>query len=63
MQFIQSKNLGLDRENLVYQIAEGNLPKNLNAFKMELMQSQGIQSVTYSNQPPLGIQLSGHKPS
>jgi hypothetical protein len=57
MQFIQSKNLGLDRENLVYQIAEGSLPKNLNAFKMELMHSQGIQSVTYSNQPPLGIQF------
>ncbi len=59
MQYIQNKNLGLDRENLIYQIFEGDLVKNLSAFKTELLQSPGIQSVTYSNQPALGIQFQG----
>ncbi len=57
MQFIQNKNLGLNRENLIYQIFEGELVKNLNSFKNELAQSPGVESVTYSNQPPLGIQF------
>ncbi len=56
MQFIQTKNLGVDRENLIYQIFEGQLIRSLNAFKIELLQSPGIQSVTYSNQPVLDVQ-------
>lgn len=59
MQYIQNKNLGLDRENLIYQIFEGDLVKNLNGFKTELSQAAGIQAVTYSNQPPLDIRYQG----
>jgi ABC-type antimicrobial peptide transport system permease subunit len=58
MQYIQTKNLGLNRQNLIYQTCEGDLPKNLNAFRTELLQSSAVQSVTYSNQPALGIQFS-----
>jgi hypothetical protein len=58
MQYIQNKNLGLNRENLIYQVCEGDLTKNLNAFKTELLQSTGIQSVTYPGQPALSIQSS-----
>jgi putative ABC transport system permease protein len=56
MQFIQNKNLGVDRENLIYQIFEGGLIGKLPAFKTELLQSPGIQSVTYSNQPIFNVQ-------
>ena len=58
LQFIQGKNLGLDRENIIYQTFEGELPRNLQSFKTELSHSPGIQSVTYSNQPMLRIQNS-----
>jgi putative ABC transport system permease protein len=57
MQFIQNKNLGVDRENLIYQVFEGGLVKNLNAFKTELLQLPGVQSVTYSNQPIFNVQF------
>lgn len=55
LQYIRTKNLGLDREHLIYQTFGGDLVNNLSAFKAELSQSAGIQSVTYSNQPVLAI--------
>ncbi len=60
MQFIQNKNLGLDRENVIYQTFEGNLKQKLDVFKTELLQSPGIQAVTYSNQPLLNIQYTSN---
>ncbi|RIV17256.1 ABC transporter permease [Fibrisoma montanum] len=53
--YIRTKNLGLDRENVVYMALEGDLPKRFDVFKQELLQSPGIQSVTSSGSDPLAI--------
>ncbi len=55
IQFIQEKNLGLDREDLVYMNLEGALVENYQALKQELIQQPGIQSVTASSQHPLSV--------
>jgi predicted permease len=55
IQFIQEKNLGLDREDLVYMNLEGALVENYQALKQELIQQPGIQSVTASSQHPLTV--------
>ena len=44
--YIRTKNLGLDRENVVYMALEGDLPKQFEAFKERLLQSPGIQAVS-----------------
>jgi hypothetical protein len=48
MHYIQSKNLGLDRENIVYMPIEGELdePKRMETFRQELMRSSSITSAT-----------------
>jgi len=53
--YIQSLNLGFDRENLVYIPLEGNLVKSYDVFKTEALKMPGIGSVTRSNAPPTGI--------
>lgn len=53
--FIQSKNLGFDRENMLYTPLEGDLSKNFTAFKQELMTMPGIKSVTCSQADPLQV--------
>ncbi|QJW92297.1 FtsX-like permease family protein [Spirosoma taeanense] len=50
--FIQTKNLGYDRENLIYLSAEGNLVDKYSTFKQELLKSPGIQSMTYMDGTP-----------
>ncbi|NID09659.1 ABC transporter permease [Fibrivirga algicola] len=53
--FIRTKNLGLDRENVVYMALEGDLPKRYESFKQELLQSPGIQDVSASGSDPMDI--------
>ncbi|MBS1916717.1 MAG: ABC transporter permease [Bacteroidetes bacterium] len=50
--FIQSKNLGYDKENLLCVPLEGELSKNYQAFKNEALRIQGIKSVTYISDNP-----------
>jgi putative ABC transport system permease protein len=45
--FIQNKNLGYDKENLLYVPLEGELSKNYQTFKDETLQMPGIKSVTF----------------
>jgi ABC-type antimicrobial peptide transport system permease subunit len=54
-QFIQTKNLGVDRENMISQWIEGDLAKNFKPFKNELLQSPGIQSITTATQLPIDV--------
>ncbi len=49
VQYIKNKNLGLDRENLVYMPLEGDLKKGFEAFKQELEQVPGIKTVSKSS--------------
>ncbi len=53
--YIRTKNLGLDRENVVYMDLEGDLPKRFETFKQELAQAPGIQLVSASTSDPLEI--------
>jgi putative ABC transport system permease protein len=54
LRYIQTKNLGFDRENLVYMhfpYPEG-LASGFKVFKQELLAMPGIKAVDYSAQPP-----------
>jgi len=51
--YIQTKNLGFNRENLIYVPIEGELTTKFPLLKQELMSKQGIVSVTASQADPI----------
>jgi putative ABC transport system permease protein len=53
--YIQSINLGYDRENLVYIPMEGALVQNYEVFKNEGLKMPGIRSITRSTSKPTNI--------
>ncbi|MEO5892100.1 MAG: ABC transporter permease [Ferruginibacter sp.] len=53
--YIQSKNLGYDRENLIYLQIEGNLVKSYDLFKQEAAKEAGIVSITKMRNSPTVI--------
>jgi putative ABC transport system permease protein len=55
MNFIQSRNLGYDRENLIYLPVEGELKSKYTVFKTEALKMPGIQSITISGSKPTMI--------
>jgi putative ABC transport system permease protein len=50
--FIQTKNLGYDRENLIYIPLEGDLTAKYEIFKDEALKSPGVQMVTRVTSAP-----------
>jgi len=54
--YIQTKNLGYDRENLVYVPLDGDLPSKYQVFKQEVMALPGIQSVSRTSFDPTNIE-------
>lgn len=60
IQYIQSKNLGMDRENVLFVRLEGDLRDQYNTVKEELLQIPGIASVTASSSSPLEINSNTH---
>jgi ABC-type lipoprotein release transport system permease subunit len=52
LQFIQTKNLGYDRENLISVPLEGDLLSKHVALRQQLGQMPGIEAVTLMGQPP-----------
>jgi predicted permease len=56
--YIQSVNLGFDRENMIYIPLEGDLIKKYEVLKDEALKMPGIQSVTQSTAQPTGISSS-----
>jgi putative ABC transport system permease protein len=56
MQYVQSKNLGYDRENLLYLPIEGDLVKNYGLFKEEAGQIPGILAVSKMRNSPTLIE-------
>ncbi|WP_128545996.1 ABC transporter permease [Larkinella soli] len=69
VRFIRNKNLGLNRENLIFVPLEGDLPKNYDIFRQELQQSPGVQTVSASGSNPMeignstvGVQWKGKDP-
>ena len=53
--YIQSVNLGYDRENLIYVPFEGDLPKKFGFFKDHLLKMPGIQNVSSASDAPTSI--------
>jgi len=52
LEYVQTKNLGYDRENVIYLTAEGALASQYATFKSELLRQPGIQSLTYMDGTP-----------
>ena len=54
--FIKNKNLGIDRNDLFYMVAEGALEEKTTLFKQELEKSTDIRSVTLTGNNPMDVQ-------
>jgi putative ABC transport system permease protein len=54
--YIQNKNLGYDRSNLIFIRLSGELGKSYPVFKNELLKKPGIESVTKMNNRPVELQ-------
>ena len=52
--FVQSKNLGFDRDNLIYINIEGDLVEKYNLFKEKAMKQPGVVAVSRMRQTPTG---------
>ena len=70
LQYIQTKNLGYDRSNLIRIPSEGEISQKFPLFKQELQQLPGIQSVSTMQTNPLyngntteGVSWTGKDPS
>ena len=55
LRYVQDKNLGFDKENLLYVPMERTLAERYPLLKQQLASLPGITSVTYSNQVPTEI--------
>ncbi|HEY4326625.1 MAG TPA: ABC transporter permease [Mucilaginibacter sp.] len=54
--FLQTKNLGYNRENLVYLPLDGKLPQKYEVLKDEALRQPSIQSISRIDQLPTNIQ-------
>jgi putative ABC transport system permease protein len=54
--YIQTKDLGYNRENLVYLPLDGNLPQKYELLKNEVLQQPGILSISRIDQIPTNIE-------
>jgi ABC-type antimicrobial peptide transport system permease subunit len=68
--FIQKKNLGYERENLIYIPVEGELINKYPAFKNEALQMPGIQNISFISDNPVyldqwtnGVDWEGRSPN
>jgi len=52
MSYVQSKNLGYDKENLVLLVMEGDLASKYQILKNDLLNTQAVQSVSRVSAPP-----------
>ncbi|MBE9462370.1 ABC transporter permease [Dyadobacter subterraneus] len=56
MKYIQTKRLGLNKENVLYITLEGNLNNKLEVFRQEILNSPFIASATTTGSMPTNIQ-------
>ena len=57
-EYIQTKNLGYNRDNLLYITLEGELPEKYNLFKTEAAKVPGIKFITRMSDAPTDINAS-----
>jgi putative ABC transport system permease protein len=55
VQYIQNKDLGYDRENLIYIPVEGDLRRQYTVFKEQAMRMPGIKSITRMTESPTNL--------
>jgi putative ABC transport system permease protein len=55
MEYIQQKNLGYNKDNVIYFDLEGKVPKHQDAFFSELKQVPGVVNASSVNQNMIGI--------
>ena len=55
VQYIKDKDLGLNRENMIYLPLTPRIQAHFEAYKNELLAQPGIQHVSLSNQNPLSV--------
>lgn len=55
IQYIKNKDLGVEKENLVYFPATPGIRDHFDAYRAELLNQPGIQMVTRSSQNPLSV--------
>jgi putative ABC transport system permease protein len=60
--YILDKDLGLDRENIVFVRLDNRNPEYYNAYRAALLQAPGVVNVTSSNQNPLDVGHSSTDP-
>ncbi|HEY4966284.1 MAG TPA: FtsX-like permease family protein, partial [Puia sp.] len=53
--FIQSKNLGYDRENLIYLPIEGELANNYETWRQETLHMPGIENISFISDNPINL--------
>jgi ABC-type antimicrobial peptide transport system permease subunit len=59
VKFMKNKNLGFDKEHLLYIRVEGSLKKSHSSMKHELLQHPGIKNITLTSHSPTGIYNNG----
>ena len=50
--YVQTKNLGFNKENLIYIPFQGQMANKYNIFENEILKMPGIKDVTRTDQPP-----------
>ncbi|WP_057940119.1 ABC transporter permease [Algoriphagus resistens] len=55
-EYVRQKNLGLDRENVLYLPLEGDLYQNLEVLRQEVLKSPSVVSATVATHLPINIQ-------
>jgi len=58
--FIQNKNLGYSKNNLIYLPLSGNLVSNFNTFKNEALKIPGVTEISSMSQRPLQLANTTH---
>jgi putative ABC transport system permease protein len=56
IQFIRTKNLGLNRENILVMNIRGGIQKNLDAFKTEALRCEGVSAISQTGHLPFDVQ-------
>jgi hypothetical protein len=56
---MRNKNLGMERDNLIYMRLEGAAKKQYEAFRRELLKQPGIIGVTSTGHNPLRVTSTG----
>ena len=55
MNYVQEKNIGLDRSRLIYMPVEGDLVKNYENFKREVQSSGNIENISFCGTEPTNV--------